>query len=219
MPVDRDKEGKVRVIPSEFTDDAEDRPTVPTNRSETINIDTPLMNSPDNESMPNNPADSGIPDSKIEQNKTKILIGNPVVEDLVKTNRADSDNQVASSPDNQPVKTEDFATAALVIIKGSGIGQVATMGMGMNTVGRDSSQRVCLNFGDNTISRENHCRLVYDSREKEYLITVGDSANLVYLNNKRVIEPQVLKHGDTIEIGETLLRFIPFCDDSFDWNK
>ena len=219
MPVDRDKEGKVRVIPTDLLDDTEDRPTVLTKRYKTENKETPLMNSPDDESMPNNPADSGTPDSEMENKKTKIIIGNPVVEDLVKTNRPDSDNQVASSPDNQPVKTEDFATAALVIIKGLGIGKIATMGMGMNTIGRDSSQRVCLNFGDNTISRENHCRLVYDGREKEYLITVGGSANLVYLNNKRVIEPQILKHGDIIEIGETLLRFIPFCDDSFDWNK
>ena len=217
MPVDRDKEGKIREIPSEFTDTDEDRPTVFIERGKT---NTPSSDSSDRITPRLNPNNAVPEDSFDDGNKkTKIIIGNPDVESLIRNYQSDSDTHPKPRSREQLEKVEDFATAALIITKGYGIGQVVTMGMGMNSVGKAKSQRVCLDFGDNTISRENHCRLIYDTRESEYLIAAGDSANLVYLNNQRVIEPQTLKHGDTIEIGETHLRFIPFCDDTFRWNK
>ena len=217
MPVDRDKEGKIREIPSEFTDTDEDRPTVLIERGKT---DTPSEDSSDRITPRLNP-DNVVPEDNFDDDnkKTKIIIGNPDIESLSRNYQSESDTSRETSPRGQSETVEDFATAALIITKGHGIGQVVTMGMGMNSVGKAKSQRVCLDFGDSTISRENHCRLIYDTRESEYLIAAGDSANLVYLNNQRVIEPQTLKHGDTIEIGETHLRFVPFCDDTFRWNK
>ena len=215
MPVDRDKEGKVRVVHSDFTDMSEDRPTVPIERNKT---DTLHKDSSDRITAEIN-RDNFVPEDGFEDDKkkTKIIIGNPDVETLRKNYQSDSDAHPETSPRSQLDKVEDFFTAALIIIKGYGIGQIVPMGMGMNSVGKAKSQRVCLDFGDSTISRENHCRLIYDTRENEYLIAVGDSTNLVYLNNQRVIEPQILKHGDIIEIGQTHLRFIPFCDDKFRW--
>ena len=217
MPVDRDKEGKIREIPSEFTDTDEDRPTVLIERGKT----NTLAGDSSDRITSRLDSDNVVPEDSFDDGnkKTKIIIGNPDVETLIRNYQSDSDTHPEPRSPEPLKKVEDFATAALIITKGYGIGRVVTMGMGMNSVGKAKSQRVCLDFGDNTISRENHCRLIYDTRESEYLIAAGDSANLVYLNNQRVIEPQILKHGDTIEIGETHLRFIPFCDDTFRWNK
>ena len=113
--------------------------------------------------------------------------------------------------------TDIRPTGALVVIKGKGKGHVAIMGVGKNSVGRDSSQRVCLDCCGQHISRENHFSLIYDDKRKKYYLSPGNSPNLVYVNGEMVAAPTPLNYGDTLETGDTLLRFIPFCDEEFNW--
>ena len=105
----------------------------------------------------------------------------------------------------------------LVIVRGPGKGQVLTLGNGMNVMGRGSDSRVCIDFGDDTIARSNHARLIYEPRQRCYLLNHGDGSNLTYLNGDVVSESVEVKSGAMIEIGETTLRFQALCSTDFDW--
>ena len=52
----------------------------------------------------------------------------------------------------------------LVVVRGPGKGSVLTLGNGMNAIGRGTSSRVRLDFGDDNVSRANHARVAYDPR-------------------------------------------------------
>ena len=89
---------------------------------------------------------------------------------------------------------------------------------GMSQIGRGEDQAVQLDFGDNSISRTNHAAIVYDADSKEFLLGHGGKSNIVRLNDKPLISNEALKTGDVIRIGETVLRFVALCDDTFSWN-
>ncbi|MDQ3549208.1 MAG: FHA domain-containing protein, partial [Chloroflexota bacterium] len=63
-------------------------------------------------------------------------------------------------------------------------------------IGRDESSD--LQLFDVRISRR-HARIDY--RAGQYVITDLSSANGVFLNETRIVEPAALKHGDRIEVG------------------
>ena len=105
----------------------------------------------------------------------------------------------------------------LVIVRGPGKGRVLTLGLGLNVIGRSQDMRVCIDFGDENISRNNHARIVYESRKRRFLISHGDGTNLTYLDNELVLGPQEFQSGSEIQLGNTTLRFQALCGGEFDW--
>lgn len=106
----------------------------------------------------------------------------------------------------------------LVVVKGPGRGNALCLGYGFNSIGRDSSQRVQLNFGDSQISRLNHVRLLYDVKSRKFTMTLGDGVNPSYVRGETLLGPTELKSGDRIQIGETELLFIALCGEDFEWS-
>ena len=104
----------------------------------------------------------------------------------------------------------------LVVIEGPGKGSSVQIGNGQNTIGRDEA-RIRLDFGDPEISRSDHAVISYDPRANQFYIHQGTGRNLVYLEGKPVLAPQLLENGSRISIGGTTLRFVAFCDDGFRW--
>ncbi len=127
----------------------------------------------------------------------------------------------------QPTKvaqddSKDPVVGWLVIVRGNGRGSAVRLGYGMNTIGRDPSQRVSLNFGDEGISRLNHARLVYDPRARKFSIAPGDGVNLTYVSLKpghsdALLAPTELMAGCSLLMGDTELKFVPLCGPEFDW--
>ena len=105
----------------------------------------------------------------------------------------------------------------LVVVRGPGKGNVLTLGNGMNAIGRGTSSRVRLDFGDDNISRVNHARIAYEPRQRRWLLSHGDGANLTYLNGEVVMAPEEIASGAEIQIGDTTVRFQAFCSQEFDW--
>ena len=106
----------------------------------------------------------------------------------------------------------------LVLVRGPGKGRVLTLGNGLNMVGRSAQMRVCIDFGDANISRNNHARIVYEPRERKYLLMHGEGTNLTYLNGELVMGPVDLISGGEIQFGDvTTVRFQAFCGKDFDW--
>jgi hypothetical protein len=105
----------------------------------------------------------------------------------------------------------------LVIVKGPGRGGYCGVYVGMNSVGRDPNQRISLNFGDDSISREEHAYVVYDEETRLFYLQQGKKAGLVRLGTKPVLNPTELKACDLIRIGKTTQRFAPCCGPHFSW--
>lgn len=105
----------------------------------------------------------------------------------------------------------------LVVVKGPGRGNAVRLGNGWNSIGRDSSQRVRLDYGDAKISRSNHAKLLYDTRSRKFTITLGDGLNPTYLKGEALLAPTELKGRDLIQLGDTELLFVPLCGNDFDW--
>ena len=105
----------------------------------------------------------------------------------------------------------------VVVVQGPGRGSFKPVYVGMNSLGRDASQRVCLDFGDETISRQEHAFITYDDELRRYWVQNGGKANIVRLGNEALTTPHELKGNDMIRIGKTVLRFYPVCSADFSW--
>ena len=126
-----------------------------------------------------------------------------------------NDAPAAAAPKAKSVK---FPVGWIVVAEGPGRGESFTLQSGMSQIGRGEDQAIQLDFGDNSISRSNHAAIVYDPETKEFLLGHGGKSNIVRLNNKAVISNEAIKTGDQIKIGETVLRFVALCDETFNWS-
>lgn len=107
----------------------------------------------------------------------------------------------------------------IVVTEGPGRGSSFPLGYGNNRIGRAPSETVSLDFGDTQISRENHATLTYDGKNRRYFVKEGDGRNLIYVGDDPVLVPVELKGGEILSLGDTKLRFVPFCGKDFDWHN
>ena len=107
----------------------------------------------------------------------------------------------------------------MVVIRGPGRGASIPIQAGASQIGRGEDQAIQLDFGDTTISRENHAAIAFDPEETTFFIGHGGKSNLVRLNGKPLLSTEQLKNGDEVKIGETTLRLVALCGESFSWDK
>ncbi len=112
-----------------------------------------------------------------------------------------------------------FPVGWVVVIDGPGRGESFTLLSGLSQIGRGEGQAIQLNFGDGSISRNNHAAIAYDVDQNIFLFGHGGKSNIVRLNDAPVLSTETLKTGDIINIGETRLRFIAFCGEEFLWDE
>jgi pSer/pThr/pTyr-binding forkhead associated (FHA) protein len=103
--------------------------------------------------------------------------------------------------------TSNLKVAVLKVVDGPGKGQERSVFSGTNQVGRSADNRIPLDFGDNTISRQQHAVISFDSGTEEFRIFDGGKQNPVHVNGERLSGDRPLFDGDTIKIGLTTLRF------------
>jgi len=120
------------------------------------------------------------------------------------------------SPDGQ--KATEPVVGWLVILDGPGKGNHRAIYTGSNTIGRNSNQRISVDFGDDTISGEQQAFLVYDGKKRQFQLVPNLSRpNLVHLNESALLANTELKSRDKITMGRTTMLFVPFCGPEFDW--
>jgi hypothetical protein len=105
----------------------------------------------------------------------------------------------------------------VVVVKGPGRGNYSPIYVGMNSLGRDPSQRVSLSYGDDSISREEHAFITFDEEQRCFYLQHGGKSNLVRLGAQPVLSPTELRANDLIRIGRTTLLFVPCCGPDFSW--
>ncbi|MGE0700740.1 MAG: FHA domain-containing protein [Hyphomicrobiaceae bacterium] len=113
--------------------------------------------------------------------------------------------------DNVPTQVladvSNMKVGLLKVVDGPGKGQTRPVYTGTNQVGRSADNRIPLDFGDNTISRQQHAIISYDGARQEFRIYDGGKQNPVSVNGERLSGDRPLNDGDTIKIGLTTLRF------------
>src|SRR5690606_11979165 len=88
----------------------------------------------------------------------------------------------------QTVKRGEFehdpVVGWLVVVGGPGLGSFRPVYEGNNTVGRSPTQRIPLDFGDDSISSEEQAYIRYDSSERSFLFVPNlAKTNIVSVNS------------------------------------
>jgi hypothetical protein len=115
---------------------------------------------------------------------------------------------------------QDPVVGWLVVVGGPGLGAFRPIYEGNNSVGRGGTQRIPIDFGDDTISAEEQAYIRYDSLDRSFLFVPNLSkTNIVAVNDKRPTGAVKLELMDVITMGRTQLAFVPFCGEEFDWSE
>jgi len=96
--------------------------------------------------------------------------------------------------------------AKLTITDGPGVGNAVSIFSGTNQIGRGDDMRVQINFGDDTISRQQHAVMTFDMKNLEVRIYDGGRPGGLWVNGERITADAQVKLGDLIKLGETTLR-------------
>jgi len=124
----------------------------------------------------------------------------------------------------QSIKSADFfqdpVVGWLVVVGGAGLGAFRPIFEGNNTVGRAKTQRIPIDFGDETISNEEQAYIRYDSVDRKFLLVPNlAKTNIVAVNDRKPTGAVELGAMDLITMGRTQLVFVPFCGSEFDWGE
>ena len=168
-----------------------------------------------------NPSDSSLSDADYDARTTRlddtITPKDEEMTRIVGGARGRRRSTVKEQNLSSPEAMDDPPAGWLVVVKGPGKGNALTLGYGTNSVGRSRDERVCLDFGDERISRKGHAVITYDSRGRKFYVQQGRGTNLVYMKDEVVLAPTLLLPFASLLIGDTTLRFVPLCGDAFDW--
>jgi hypothetical protein len=139
---------------------------------------------------------------------------------LLGFNRADveeSDPFSTAAETTATAQREKFPVGWLVVVEGPGIGHSFSLFTGASMIGRGEDQVIRLDFGDNSISRQNHAAIAYDEEQNKFYLGHGGKSNIIRRNARPVLSTEELHHADLIRIGETTLRFVALCGSDFQW--
>lgn len=115
---------------------------------------------------------------------------------------------------------QDPVVGWVVVVGGAGLGSFRPVFEGNNTIGRSSSQRIPIDFGDDAISSEEQAYIRYDSADRTFLFVPNlAKTNVVQVNDKKPTSAVPLSPMDVITVGRTQLVFVPFCSADFDWSE
>lgn len=164
-----------------------------------------------------------------EEAPTRLAGAAPPADDQTRVHRRPKQVETsASSPEaavSAPSSAETENAAAeptvgwLVVVEGPGKGHSLVLSYGKNSIGRSGENRVALAFGDDEVSKTKHAVLSYDPRGRKFYVSAdGDGVNMTYLDDVPLLGPQSLQGGEQIRLGQTVLQFVPFCGEHFDWD-
>ncbi len=104
----------------------------------------------------------------------------------------------------------------LICVKGESLGESFNLKAGKNSIGRGAGMDVML-AQERSVSRDKHAIITYEPKKRIFLIQPGESSGLVYLNDELLMSFAQLSAYDTIQLGEAIFKFLPFCGESFVW--
>lgn len=104
----------------------------------------------------------------------------------------------------------------LVCIEGDHYGESFQLKSGRNFIGRNRDMDVALT-GDMSVSRERHAIVIYEPKAKCFIAQAGDARELFYLNDKVVLNNELMNNYDVLSVGNEKLLFVGLCGPQFCW--
>lgn len=160
----------------------------------------------------------------LEMPEAKPVARNEDIQEMIQHSTAtvseDDDATVPlyASGENAGKSGRGYVVGWLVAVNGPAKGKSYELYAGKNSIGRLSSQDVCID-NDRSIARNKHAVVIFDPKAQTFIAMPGESKELYYVNDTLVLGPVTLKAKDQLSLGETELMLIPLCDDSFTWNS
>lgn len=139
-------------------------------------------------------------------------------DELAKTEQEDIDTE---EPDyEKQLKFEIVGrrnvVGCLVCVKGAMMGEGFFLVEGDNDIGRAANLEVVLSK-ELTVSRKACASISYE--EGKYVLFSAKGKMDIRCNGVLVEDKVSLAKNDMLQIGQCVLRFIPFCDESFSWEE
>ncbi len=128
--------------------------------------------------------------------------------------RDDSSKTIAIYSD---LSDDEPVVGWLVCVKGVNFGQSFNLAAGKNTIGRSAMMDVDLT-GEDSVSRNTHAIIIYEPKKRQFILKAGDSSGLTYLNDELVLDHEIIKAYDKVQLGECEMIFVPFCNENFTWD-
>lgn len=167
--------------------------------------------------LPDIPADAGLPEHDVPSQPAAS--GGRVKTRLLGFHAADLKQDIFDeSATPAAAERTTFPIGWVVVVDGPGRGESFALTAGLSTIGRGSDQTVMLDFGDSSISRDNHAAIAFDEEENTAFIGHGGKSNIVRLNGKPLLTTEELQDADLIRIGKTTLRYVALCGPEFRWS-
>ena len=208
MPVYRGPDGKI--IEEKTAKRKEDtKPTDVANR--------PLPPAPQGGERPADAGRLDAPTQRMGESRASSNVGEEERTRLVGGRRRQEDEERRQERTEEDRGMDDPVVGWLVVVEGPGKGRAMQLGYGANSLGRGTTDRVKLDFGDDQISRSGHAVVTYDPRGRKFYVQHGGGTNLTYLGELPVLTPTELPALSHINVGNTVLRFVPLCGAEFDW--
>ena len=104
----------------------------------------------------------------------------------------------------------------IICIEGNEKGRDYRIHADNNFIGRSDRMDICIR-GDETVSRDNHAVISYDTVDNTYYFSPGDGRAIVRLNEKALFQTAEIKAYDRITIGKSTFVFLPLCGKEFCW--
>ena len=117
----------------------------------------------------------------------------------------------------QVEQRENVPAAWLCVVSDHQFGRSFTVLLGRNRIGRGDGNHIRMDIGDSMISKRDHASIVADPKTRTFHIVPGESANLAYLNEQPVLQPEQLSDRDKIQIGMTEFIFVQYFGNYVDW--
>jgi hypothetical protein len=70
---------------------------------------------------------------------------------------------------------------------------------------------------DMSVSRERHAIVIYEPKAKCFIAQAGDARELFYLNDKVVLNNEMMNTYDILSVGDEKLLFVALCGPEFCW--
>ncbi len=145
------------------------------------------------------------------------VFGDGLMSGLAEGNRAEAEDDRTISFGYFGMGEDRPVTGWLVCTAGGAKGRDFRLHAGKNFVGRSPSMDVVL-AEDHGVSRNRHCAITYDPVGNEfYVVPMG--GNLAYFNGEMLESVKKLRLGDKVRIGNTLLVFVPYCQEGITWEE
>ena len=106
----------------------------------------------------------------------------------------------------------------LVGLNGEVAGESFEIRTGKNFIGRADNMDIVIK-GDKRVSRNKHAIIIYEPKNKMFMVQPGESRELFYLNGNVVLNTEKIGTYDKLYLGETELMFIPLCGENFSWDE